>query len=132
MEPMIGSLPGFVAFEYLRPGFEMRFSGNAPDERGEPEGEHVEVTLTVPPLNFYYLQKVQAIQKARAAPATADELNSDIIDSVFLALKRNYRGVPRWLVEQSLDGPMLVRLGAKMREMTGSAEQEKKETGTVS
>jgi hypothetical protein len=122
---MIGSLPGFDAFEYARPGFEMRFSGNIPNEQGEPEGDHVEVTLIVPPLNFYYLQKVQAIQKSRGTDPTLEQLNSDIIDTVFFALKRNYRGVPRWLVEQSLDGPMMMQLSAKMREMSGSADEKK-------
>jgi hypothetical protein len=125
MEPMIGSLPGFESFEYARPGFEMRFSGNTPNDQGEPEGEHVELTLMVPPLNFYYLQKVQAIQKSRGVAPTADQLNSDIIDTVFFALKRNYRGVPRWLVEQSLDGPLIAQLSAKMREMSGVADEKK-------
>lgn len=123
---MIGNLPGFEAYEYARPGFEMRFSGNTLDEKGEPEGDRVEVSLIVPPLNFYYLQKVQATQKARNAAPTSEELNSDIIDTVFYALKRNYKGVPRWLVEQSLDGPMMTQLSAKMREMSGLTEQEKK------
>lgn len=127
MEPVIvGTLAGFEAYEYARPGFDMRFSGNAPDEQGEPEGDRVEVILTVPPLNFYYLQKVQAVQKAREAAPTIEQINSDIVDTVFYALKRNYRGVPRWLVEQSLDGPMIQQLSAKMREMSGVAEQEKK------
>jgi hypothetical protein len=127
LEPVIGSLPGFEAFEYIRPGFEMRFSGNAPNDAGA-EGEHVEVTLTVPPLNFYYLQKVQAVQKSRGTTPSAEDLNSDIIDTVFFALKRNYRGVPRWLVEQSLDAPLIMQLSAKMRAMSGAPEQEKKAT----
>lgn len=127
MEPIItGSLPGFEAYPNPRDGFEMTFSGNALDAAGEPEGERVEVKLIVPPLDFHSLQKIQSNKKARAEP----DVQADVLDTICLALKRNYRGVPRWLVEQSLDGPLLMKLNAKMREMQGVTE-EKKATETT-
>lgn len=128
MEPVIG-LAGFEAFPNPREGFDMLFSGNVPNDEGDPDGARVEITLTVPPLDFYSQRRLQIKQKARTSAPTLGEINADIVDTICLALKRNYRGVPRWLVEQSMDGPHLSGLFSKMREMVGEAEL-KKESGT--
>lgn len=108
----IGTLPGFEAFPHPREGHTMVFSGYAPNANGEPTGEYVQVELTVPPISFFQLKRFNA-RPVKSEP----DLREDSIDIVQLSLERNYRGVPRWLVEQSLDGPALNAINAKLREM---------------
>lgn len=130
MEPVIvGSLPGFEEYANRREGFEMVFAGNAPTQTEEDDGERIAVTLTVPPLSFHSLRQLQTKQKLRGPDPTPEQIRDDIIDTVCLALKRNYRGVPRWLVEQSLDGQTMTNLTVAMRDMAGG---EKKVTETKS
>jgi hypothetical protein len=129
LEPVI-SLPGFEAFANLREGFTMVLRGDTPDENGDPVGEHVEIEVIVPPPSFYMLKQMQAKQAARTEPVSTEQAQVDIIDMIWACLKRNYRGIPRWLIEQSLDTALLLKLNEKMREMSGLVEA-KKETGTA-
>lgn len=117
--PAVGSLPGFETYPHTREGFTIIFRGNAPNEQGEYEGEFVAIELTIPPLPLYKVRQIQ------------DPQNLDVIELVFMALKRNYRGVPKWLVEQTLDGPAMRAFDAKMREMNG-LPSEKQPAGTAS
>ena len=128
---MTGTLEGFEAFANLREGFSMVLSGYMPDENGEPVGEHVELEVVVPPPNFYMLKQIQAKQAARTEPASAAQTQDDIIDMIWTCLKRNYRGIPKWLIEQSLDAALLSKLNAKMREMSGIDEAKKANGATA-
>lgn len=121
------NLPGFEAFPNPRDGFEMDFSGSTPDAEGNPTGEHVSIKLVVPPPSFRILQQIQARQKARTAPTTEDS-QSDVIDTILYSLARNYRGVPRWLVEQSIDGPFMTAMNARMKEMMSGSDEKKAPT----
>lgn len=122
-------LEGFEAFANLREGFSMVLRGDTPDENGDPVGEHVEIEVIVPPPSFYMLKQMQAKQKARTDPQTPEQVQADIIDTIWMTLKRNYRGIPKWLIEQSLDSAVLLDLNDKMREMSRLTDV-KKETGT--
>src|ERR1043166_4118463 len=118
-------LAGFEAYPHPREGFTMLFRGNAPNDKDEFEGEYVEIELIVPPLSFHSLQQIQARRKARNGSATPQDAQADVVETIYLALRRNYRGVPRWLIEQSLDGPIMAALAAKMTEMVGLSEEKK-------
>lgn len=122
-------LEGFEAFAHLREGFSMVLRGEAPDENGHPTGEHIEIEVIVPPPSLYMLKQLQAKQKAREGQATEDQFQSDVVDTIWLTLQRNYRGIPKWLIEQSLDAPLLIQLNEKMREMS-RLSAEKKALGT--
>lgn len=128
MEQLTAALPGFEELPGAREGFEMTFRGHVPNAEGEPDGEFVQAVLIVPPLNFHSMRRIQARQKARSAASTPEEIQEDAIETIWMSLKRNYKGVPRWLVEQSLDGPLLVKFSAKMREMAGIVQEKKAET----
>lgn len=127
---MTAVLEGFEAFANPREGFAMTLRGEAPDADGNPVGDHVEIEVVVPPPNFYMLRQLQAKQAARTEPLTQEQTQADIIDMIWTCLKRNYRGIPKWLIEQSLDTALLNQLNEKMREMSGLTDI-KKATGTA-
>jgi len=127
---MTATLEGFEAFANPRDGFAMTLRGDMPDADGNPVGDHIEIEVIVPPPNFYMLRQLQAKQAARTEPVTQDQSQADIIDMIWTCLKRNYRGIPKWLIEQSLDTGLLNQLNEKMREMSGLTDP-KKATGTA-
>jgi hypothetical protein len=119
-----------IDLPYQREGIVFTFAGAEPDETGEASGEPVKIELIVPPLNFHALRRIEQIEKDTSREAQT-------VAAIELALKRNYRGVPRWLIEQTLDvgnagafNKALMDVDGKYRE-----EAEKKanpSTGTVS
>jgi hypothetical protein len=88
-----------VPVEHQREGRAFTFTGQEPDDSGEPIGEPMSVECIVPPLNFYGLRRLEAREKVHGTKTNEDQL----VDAIEEALKRNYRGVPRWLIEQTVD-----------------------------
>jgi hypothetical protein len=97
----------------LREGIAFTFRGVEPDSDGKLTGELLEVDLVVAPLNFASLRTMQdRIKDFGQADAKSMET---LIDCLDLSLGRNYRSVPRWLLEQSVDlGNMPSMMGALM------------------
>jgi hypothetical protein len=114
------------------PGIEIRFRGIELDAAGEPVGEMVDVVLTVPPMNFRNLQRLEKhfsdINGGNAAAMSA------MCDVLAAALSQNYRGVPRWLIEQSVRIDNLTDLTAAVMDVSGlrrKAIDEKKATAAA-
>jgi hypothetical protein len=105
MEPVNGGLEKVSITEMpsLREGFAFRFRGVRMDDEGNELSDFVDIELTIPPLNFPALRKVQTkiaqMQLNASDPASMDT----VVECLWLALRRNYRGVPRWLIEASVD-----------------------------
>jgi len=109
------------------PGVIYTFRALPRDEQGNVLDEDaVSVDLIVPPLNFTSLEVM--------APKLSDlnkplvEVQSLVCDALMAALRRNYRGVPRWLISDSMDarnfGDYLGAIMAvsKLKPKDGSAE----------
>ena len=111
MEP-VSRLAPFVVAERLKvvsiiekdalvKGLVFHFSGEEEDAEGNVISEFVSIDLTVPPLNLPAIARYQS--KLTNMPTDPIEHLQLAVEFVGAALKRNYRGVPRWLIEQSVD-----------------------------
>ena len=130
----ITALPSF------REGIEFRFRGQLNDDNGEPVSEWVDQVLIVPPLNLSSLRLLQ--RKLGALNAGGDlESMATIAEAMQHALRRNYSGVPLWLIEQSLDLANMPEFtlafmdvgGMKRKEVeAGKAAAAAAQTGTAS
>jgi hypothetical protein len=89
----------------LDPGIGFRFRGIERNEDGEPIGEMIDIELEVPALNLYNLKRLEKHFKAVVNGADSFNISSmaDIVEILVPALAQNYKGVPRWLVEQSVN-----------------------------
>lgn len=88
--------------EVTREGIAFLFTGQEEDANGDPVSEFVSIELVVPPLNLDSLRIMQPkLQKLQTDP-DVESMNT-MVDAIAHALKRNYRGIPRWLIEQTLD-----------------------------
>lgn len=85
-----------------REGIAFRFFGQQVDENGEPLSDFVDIELTVPPLNLDSLRFMESRLKTLQTDPNVESMNT-MVEAIDHALKRNYSGVPRWLIEQSLD-----------------------------
>src|SRR4051812_39175919 len=86
----------------LRQGIAVTFRGSEPDENGDPNGEFIEIELVVPPLNFDALEALQERLQTLTLQPTASSMKT-LVDALTRALIRNYTGVPRWLISQTID-----------------------------
>lgn len=84
-----------------RDGIEFTFCGFTPDENGDESEAEFEINLIVPPLNFTALQQLGS--KLFGDVGTQTEQMQTVITALNLSLKRNYKGVPVWLISQSVD-----------------------------
>lgn len=82
---------------YPRQGVLFHFVAMEPNENGEPVGDSVSADLIVPPLNFYWLERLNGDDFAQLPD------RDKTIGMIDFALRRNYRNVPRWLIEQTID-----------------------------
>jgi hypothetical protein len=84
------------------PGIVFTFRALPRDDQGNILDEDaVSIDLTVPPLNFTSLEVMAPKLSDLKKPLV--ELQSIICDGLAAALRRNYRGVPRWLISDSMD-----------------------------
>ena len=103
------NLPGFEALPCPRQGFKHAFRASDP-----ATGQLVELTLEIPPLSL------AAIKKLFAGDDLGGKRNFEIwIRYLQLAIARNYRGVPDWLLEESLDQESTEQLRAQLFEASG-------------
>jgi len=107
-----------------RAGLLITFRGCVPDEHDEPSGEYIEVELVVPPLNFNMIKRLQAEQAARGAEITQEQMLDDVVTTIARALQRNYRGVPRWLIEQTIDVANAIEIAQQIAGISGLMEKK--------
>jgi hypothetical protein len=121
----------------IREGIPFRFRGMDPQS-----GAFVDQDLIVPPLNFTSLQALEAKLKAYGS-ATPTESMSTLADALRHALARNYRGVPEWLISQSIDLENMADLMKALMDISGlrrkaldegkaTAAEATRSTGTAS
>lgn len=128
------------ALRTLRAGISQQFRGCVPDENGEPVGELVDMELVVPPLNFQSLQSLGPKLATLNVEPSAGSMGTLVL-AIEQALRRNYRGVPRWLIEQTIDPANMADFvqslmdvsGMRRKELeAGKAKAAEAQTGTTS
>ncbi len=107
----------------LREGITFTFRGNEPDADGKPTGELIDIDLVVPSLNFDSLKVLQTrLQKLGSSPDA--ESMETLVDALEHALARNYRGVPRWLISQSVDIANMPDMTIALMDVSGLKRKE--------
>lgn len=119
---MIGSIAGFEELPSLREGVNFTFRGCEPDSDGEPTGQLVEIELVLPPLNLTTIQKMEA-KLAKFGPADPESMQT-ILKAIKYSLARNYRGVPDWLIEQTLDLANMADIMQSIMDVSGLRRKE--------
>lgn len=107
----------------LRQGITVTFRGSAPDETGDPNGEFVEIDLVVPPLNFDALEALQERLQTLTLQPSADSMKT-LVDALIRALIRNYTGVPRWLITQTIDVANMADMIVALMDVSGLKRKE--------
>lgn len=110
-------------FRTIRQGIEMDFRGFEPDANGEPSGEPIDITLVVPPLNFDSLQILEGRLGSLGQGGQGASFQT-IAVAIGHALKRNYRGVPEWLIRQTLDAANLRDFTQALMDVSGLKRKE--------
>lgn len=109
-------------YRTLREGITFAFRGCEPDAEGAPAGEFIEIELVVPPLNL------DSLKALGAKLLTYKGVGLDDLDTVRLslahALRRNYRGVPDWLIGQTLDIGNMQELFVALMDVSGLKRKE--------
>lgn len=101
-------------------GLQIKFRGCKPDESGAFEGDFFEVELLIPPLNMGNLKRLQAEEKERGEDKLAPEAMLDYVaKTTERALRQNYRGVPRWLIEQTITMENMLDISQKISGISG-------------
>jgi hypothetical protein len=115
----------------LRQGIEFTFRGCEPDADGNPVGELVDIELTCPPLNLDGLERFE--QKLKTFGQAQDNNIQSmrvLVDALAFALQRNYTGVPRWLISQTIDLANMPDMMRALMDLSGmrrkQIEDEKK------
>jgi hypothetical protein len=104
-------------------GIDFVFRGIERDQDGEPIGDMVTVTLTIPPLNFDSLKRDQAKIASMGEMETLDSMHA-MVGLTRRALAQNYRGVPLWLIEQSINVANLSDLSRATMDLNGMFRKE--------
>lgn len=119
-----------VPYDTFDDGIEFKFRGIEPDENGEPvEGaQMINIKLIVPPLNLQNLKRVQKFvslsMKQMKENALGPEGLISMAEILAPALSQNYRGVPRWLVEQSIKVDNLDQIFQAVMDLSGLKRKE--------
>jgi hypothetical protein len=121
MEPIAGTI---VPRRTLREGIELRFRGVPMNQAGEDTGDElIDVALVVPPLNLGSLRKLKARLDSFGQAAGTEDMET-LCEAVLQALTRNYSGVPRWLVEQTIDVANMPELMTAVMDVSGMRRKE--------
>lgn len=107
----------------IRQGIEITFRGCEPDTNGEPSGEFIEIELVVPPLNFDALESLEEKLQTLTSQPTKSSM-STLVDALIRALMRNYTGVPRWLITQTIDVANMSDMMVALMDVSGLKRKE--------
>jgi hypothetical protein len=108
----------------LREGIDFRFHGQLMDEADSVAlSEPVDIVLTIPPLNFKLFKKWKPKLETFQSAPVADSMET-LAGLVCGSLLRNYRGVPRWLVESTIDLANMSDLTEALLDVNGLKRKE--------
>jgi len=107
----------------IRQGIEITFRGCEPDANGEPSGEFIEIEPVVPPLNFDALESLEEKLQTLTSQPTKSSM-STLVDALIRALMRNYTGVPRWLITQTIDVANMSDMMVALMDVSGLKRKE--------
>lgn len=107
----------------LRAGIEFRFTGQEEDTNGDPVSEFVDIVLVVPPLNLDSFQAMDSQLKTLTVDPNIESMRV-MVTALEKAIRRNYRGVPRWLIEQTLDVANMTDLTVAFMDVNGLKRKE--------
>jgi hypothetical protein len=110
-------------YDSLDEGIDFAFRGIERDREGEPIGEMLSITLTIPPLNLDSLRREEKRLKALNGAETIASME-DMVAIVRRALAQNYKGVPNWLIEQSINVSNLSDLTRALMDLNGMMRKE--------
>lgn len=125
------TIPGLEPLPVLRQGVRWVFSGCAPDANGDCTGEFVQIELMIPPLNFGALRALQDLQVQNGPQPNQAQMLDYTVTTVELALRRNYRGVPRWLIIETLDNATAIEIAEQLNELSGVTSKKTLETAVT-
>jgi hypothetical protein len=106
-----------------REGITFRFAGQQEDENGVPLSEFVDIELVVPPLNLDALRLLEGRLHSLEADPSVKSMKT-MVDAIGHALRRNYSGVPVWLIEQTLDVANMPELTRAFMDVGGLKRKE--------
>ena len=109
--------------QVLREGITFRFFGQEEDTNGDPLSEFVDIELVLPPLNLDSMRLMSDRLSKLGAAADLESMTT-MVDAISAALKRNYRGVPRWLIQQTLDVANMPDLTRAFMDVAGMRRKE--------
>jgi hypothetical protein len=112
-----------VPYATLDPGIEFNFRGIERDADGEPIGELIDITLSIPPLNLANLRRLEKRFKSLQDSPTVATMY-DLVELLIAALAQNYRGVPRWLIEQAISPGNYGDVATALMDVSGLRRKE--------
>ena len=141
MEPVIeqqdAGLKRVVITRYpaIRAGIPIQFQGQEHvldaagalvlDANGDPipASEFVDIELVVPPLDLDSMQEFEVPLKGLSEASPSQALQT-LQAAIKRALRRNYRGVPDWLIRQSFDIGNIGDLSIALMDINGMRRKE--------
>ena len=105
-------------FSILEEGIEFQFRGTKRDNDGQPVGDFVCARLVVPPLNLDSLKREGEHLTTMVGDASLASMEA-VVSIVVRALAQNYKSVPRWLVEQSLNVGNVADMSRAVMDVSG-------------
>lgn len=112
-------------YSTLRDGITFHFRGVDPDT-----GDLLDIDLEVPTLNLDSLKKLHPkLRKIGEAPGVEDM--ETLCDALVQALSRNYRNVPAWLINQTVDVANMADMLAAVMDQSGLKRKEIEEKKAI-
>jgi hypothetical protein len=109
---------------HIREGITFRFAGEELDADGNALSEFIDIELVVPPLN---LDSFKALGADLATLTFTADSGDKAVNALMHALARNYRGVPRWLIGQSVDLGNMTEIMQAFMDVSGLHRKEVEE-----
>lgn len=137
MEPVTPRLKPVTITRYpsIRSGIPIQFRGQEQqrdesgnlvlDENEDPIAisEFVDMELIVPPLDLDSMQEFEGPLKSLGIVPPSEALLT-LQNAIKRALRRNYRGVPNWLIRQSFDVGNIEELSIALMDVNGMYRKE--------